>query len=77
MKGHDWQAARLFRTSYFPGLGWMMARELWQELGPAWPLDHWVRWGTGGMLAGQSVAGWPAAAEAGRQAGRQGEAMAK
>ena len=25
------------------GLGWMMRRELWQELGPHWPLDHWVR----------------------------------
>ena len=23
---------RLYRTSYFPGLGWMMRRELWDEL---------------------------------------------
>jgi alpha-1,3-mannosyl-glycoprotein beta-1,2-N-acetylglucosaminyltransferase len=41
--GHAWSPSRLFRTSYFPGLGWMMKRELWLELGPKWPLDHWVR----------------------------------
>ena len=58
VKGHDWQAARLFRTSYFPGLGWMMARELWQELGPAWPLDHWVRRGTGGRDTGRRDSQW-------------------
>jgi alpha-1,3-mannosyl-glycoprotein beta-1,2-N-acetylglucosaminyltransferase len=32
---------RLFRTSYFPGLGWMMRRQLWLELGPVWPHQHW------------------------------------
>ena len=35
---------RLFRTSYFPGLGWMMRRELWEEIGPRWPKEHWDHW---------------------------------
>ena len=38
-------ACRLqFRTSYFPGLGWMLRRELWEELAPRWPRDHWDHW---------------------------------
>ena len=32
---------RLYRTSYFPGLGWMMRRELWYELRERWPTAHW------------------------------------
>jgi hypothetical protein len=35
---------RLFRTHYFPGLGWLMRRELWLELRDKWPLDHWDHW---------------------------------
>jgi hypothetical protein len=35
---------RLFRTSYFPGLGWMLRRELWEEIGPHWPKEHWDHW---------------------------------
>lgn len=37
------------RTSYFPGLGWMMRRQLWLEVGPHWPQqswDHWMRLNT-------------------------------
>ncbi|KAI3435729.1 hypothetical protein D9Q98_001787 [Chlorella vulgaris] len=41
---HEWNVSRLLRTSYFPGLGWMMKRQLWLELGPSWPLDHWDHW---------------------------------
>ena len=37
-------ARKLFRTSYFPGLGWMMRRELWLELAPKWPKEHWDHW---------------------------------
>ena len=33
-------AARLFRTDFFPGLGWMLRRELWLELAPGLPLEH-------------------------------------
>ena len=34
----------LRRTSYFPGLGWLMRRALWEEIGPAWPLENWDHW---------------------------------
>lgn len=26
-----------YRTDFFPGLGWMLSRELWEELEPIWP----------------------------------------
>lgn len=44
--GFDWRPERLLRTSYFPGLGWMMRAPLWQEIGASWPpqaWDHWIR----------------------------------
>jgi len=43
---------RLFRTDYFPGLGWMLTRQLWEELRQIWPespstgWDHWMRLST-------------------------------
>lgn len=37
-------ASRLFRAGYFPGLGWMMRRELWLEIRERWPLQHWDHW---------------------------------
>lgn len=27
----------LYRTDFFPGLGWMLTRDLWLELSPKWP----------------------------------------
>ncbi|KAK9838605.1 hypothetical protein WJX84_002304, partial [Apatococcus fuscideae] len=33
-----------FRTSYFPGLGWMMRRQLWEEIGNDWPMQSWDHW---------------------------------
>eukprot|EP00762_Andalucia_godoyi_P000912 ANDGO_03779.mRNA.1 hypothetical protein len=39
----------LYRSDFFPGLGWMMTRELWDELGPIWCKpnggywDDWLR----------------------------------
>jgi len=35
---------KLFRTQYFPGLGWMLKRESWDLLSEKWPLDHWDNW---------------------------------
>jgi alpha-1,3-mannosyl-glycoprotein beta-1,2-N-acetylglucosaminyltransferase len=32
---------RVFRTQYFPGLGWAMNKDLWKELKPNWPSDLW------------------------------------
>ncbi|ROT70981.1 Alpha-1,3-mannosyl-glycoprotein 2-beta-N-acetylglucosaminyltransferase [Penaeus vannamei] len=34
----------LYRTDFFPGLGWMMTKELWDELGPKWPRSYWDDW---------------------------------
>lgn len=30
-------AELLYRTDFFPGLGWMLKRELWNELAVKWP----------------------------------------
>lgn len=44
-------ATRLFRTDYFPGLGWMIQNTTWFSLRPSWPRypstgwDHWLRHG--------------------------------
>ncbi|XP_015604303.1 alpha-1,3-mannosyl-glycoprotein 2-beta-N-acetylglucosaminyltransferase [Cephus cinctus] len=34
----------LYRTDFFPGLGWMLTRQLWLELGPKWPKSYWDDW---------------------------------
>ena len=35
----------LLRTTFFPGLGWLLSRSLYQhELEAAWPRDHWDHW---------------------------------
>ena len=35
----------LFRSSYFPGLGWMLKRDLWiDELSSHFPDDNWDHW---------------------------------
>eukprot|EP00614_Pseudopedinella_elastica_P017488 CAMPEP_0172646200 /NCGR_PEP_ID=MMETSP1068-20121228/240118_1 /TAXON_ID=35684 /ORGANISM="Pseudopedinella elastica, Strain CCMP716" /LENGTH=563 /DNA_ID=CAMNT_0013460453 /DNA_START=279 /DNA_END=1970 /DNA_ORIENTATION=+ len=34
----------VYRSSFFPGLGWMMNRALWTELGPRWPRAYWDDW---------------------------------
>lgn len=38
------QPGLLHRTDFFPGLGWMMLRELWHELEPKWPEKFWDDW---------------------------------
>ena len=37
-------ATQLHRTDFFPGLGWLLTRELWEELGPKWPKMFWDDW---------------------------------
>lgn len=37
-------ARLLYRTDFFPGLGWMLLRELWEELEPKWPASFWDDW---------------------------------
>ncbi|XP_043974326.1 alpha-1,3-mannosyl-glycoprotein 2-beta-N-acetylglucosaminyltransferase a [Gambusia affinis] len=38
------QPALLYRTDFFPGLGWMLLRETWEELEPKWPSSFWDDW---------------------------------
>ncbi|KAK6047562.1 GNT-I family protein [Cooperia oncophora] len=36
--------ALLYRSDFFPGLGWMMTSRLWKELQPKWPNGFWDDW---------------------------------
>ncbi|NXX15070.1 MGAT1 acetylglucosaminyltransferase, partial [Podargus strigoides] len=37
-------AELLYRTDFFPGLGWLFLGELWDELEPKWPRAFWDDW---------------------------------
>ncbi|CAI5534576.1 unnamed protein product [Closterium sp. Naga37s-1] len=39
---HD--AHQLYRSDFFPGLGWMLKKELWLELKPKWARAYWDDW---------------------------------
>ncbi|KAF7265362.1 alpha-1,3-mannosyl-glycoprotein 2-beta-N-acetylglucosaminyltransferase [Rhynchophorus ferrugineus] len=34
----------LYRTDFFPGLGWMLTRNVWSELSLKWPKAYWDDW---------------------------------
>lgn len=34
----------LYRSDFFPGLGWMLKRTVWHELEPKWPAAFWDDW---------------------------------
>ncbi|XP_010555166.1 PREDICTED: alpha-1,3-mannosyl-glycoprotein 2-beta-N-acetylglucosaminyltransferase [Tarenaya hassleriana] len=34
----------LYRSDFFPGLGWMLTRATWDELSPKWPKAYWDDW---------------------------------
>jgi alpha-1,3-mannosyl-glycoprotein beta-1,2-N-acetylglucosaminyltransferase len=34
----------LYRSEFFPGLGWMLLRSLWNELKVKWPAGFWDDW---------------------------------
>ena len=38
------KADLLHRTDFFPGLGWMLLKNMWDELEPKWPLAFWDDW---------------------------------
>ncbi|KAF7637551.1 Alpha-1,3-mannosyl-glycoprotein 2-beta-N-acetylglucosaminyltransferase [Meloidogyne graminicola] len=42
----DWENGinKLWRTDFFPGLGWMLRSELWMELRENWPEVYWDDW---------------------------------
>eukprot|EP01039_Chlorochromonas_danica_P005570 gene5570-6133_t len=35
---------QLYRSDFFPGLGWMMPRRIWKELESKWPRAYWDDW---------------------------------
>eukprot|EP00505_MAST-04D_sp_SCG-Rhode-Island_P003400 Stramenopile-MAST_4_protein_3400 len=37
-------SAAVLRSDFFPGLGWMLNKRLWDELGPKWPRGYWDDW---------------------------------
>ncbi|KAL0961787.1 hypothetical protein UPYG_G00331730 [Umbra pygmaea] len=38
------KADLLYRTDFFPGLGWMLQKDVWAELEPKWPMAFWDDW---------------------------------
>ncbi|XP_068640121.1 alpha-1,3-mannosyl-glycoprotein 2-beta-N-acetylglucosaminyltransferase-like isoform X2 [Aristolochia californica] len=34
----------LYRSDFFPGLGWMLLKSTWDELSPKWPKAYWDDW---------------------------------
>ena len=38
------EADRLYRSDFFPGLGWMVEKKIWLELEPKWPKTFWDDW---------------------------------
>lgn len=40
VKGND----LLYRTDFFSGLGWMLNKNVWEELRSKWPLGFWDDW---------------------------------
>eukprot|EP00736_Rhodelphis_marinus_P000978 Rmarinus@m.28956 len=43
-KPHVRDPQQLYRSDFFPGLGWIMTKKLWAELGPKWPAGYWDDW---------------------------------
>lgn len=41
---HVADASAVYRSDFFPGLGWLMTLQLWKELGPKWPRAYWDDW---------------------------------
>jgi alpha-1,3-mannosyl-glycoprotein beta-1,2-N-acetylglucosaminyltransferase len=44
MAGSVRDPAQLYRSDFFPGLGWMMPKRIWDELSPKWPRAYWDDW---------------------------------
>ena len=36
--------SKLYRSDFFPGLGWMMSARIWEELREKWPKAYWDDW---------------------------------
>lgn len=35
---------QVLRSDFFPGLGWMLGKKTWKEVGPKWPRGYWDDW---------------------------------
>ncbi|KAI1710849.1 GNT-I family domain-containing protein [Ditylenchus destructor] len=46
---------QLYRTDFFPGLGWMLTSELWDELSSKWPKMYWDDWMRQGRVRKERV----------------------
>jgi len=45
LRGKVRDQGQLVRTGFFPGLGWLLSRRLWdEELRSKWPKEHWDHW---------------------------------
>ena len=45
LRGKVADKANIYRSGFFPGLGWLLSRRLWEEeLQPKWPHEHWDHW---------------------------------
>ena len=44
LKGNIYHEEELQRTNFFPGLGWMMNKRLWEEYRLLWPNGYWDDW---------------------------------
>jgi len=39
-----YDSKQLYRTDIFPGLGWMLTKDIWDEFKNIWPLAFWDDW---------------------------------
>ncbi len=44
MRSHVVDSMAVYRSDFFPGLGWMMTRTFWNEVQSKWPLGYWDDW---------------------------------
>jgi len=44
LAGRVQDPAAIYRSDFFPGLGWMLTHRIWDELGPKWPDAFWDDW---------------------------------
>ena len=44
MRGFTDDSRKVVRSDFFPGLGWMMTRDVWRDLDVKWPRGYWDDW---------------------------------
>ena len=51
--------ALVWRTDYFPALGWMIYKSQWNELKQSWPTDYWRDWIHSPLIRQERVCVYP------------------